>query len=137
MNESLPFLDTNILLRHLLQDHADHSRRATHYLQRIEQGDLRVRSADSVIFETVFTLQRQYKVPKATVRELVLPLIELPGILLPGKQRLRLVFDLYIERNISFIDAFHAVLMQHLGLHEIVSFDEDFDRLPGIHRIEP
>ena len=137
MNERLPFLETNILLRHLLQDHPDHSPRATRYLERIEQGNLRVRSTDSVVFETVFTLQRQYKLPKASVRELVWPIIELSGIVLPGKQRLRAVFDLYVERNISFIDAYHAVLMQHLGLSEIVSFDGDFDRLPGVRRIEP
>lgn len=90
-----------------------------------------------MVFETVFTLQRQYKLPKASVRELVWPIIELSGIVLPGKQRLRAVFDLYVERNISFIDAYHAVLMQHLGLSEIVSFDGDFDRLPGVRRIEP
>jgi predicted nucleic acid-binding protein len=92
--ESLPFLDTNILLRHLTHDHADHSPRATRYLSRIEGGDLKVRTADSVVFETVFTLQRQYHQAKATIRELVLPIIELPGVVLPGKTRLGAVFDL-------------------------------------------
>ncbi len=51
-----PFLDTNVLLRHLTNDHADHSARATAFLTAVEVGQIRVRTADSVIFETVFTL---------------------------------------------------------------------------------
>ena len=57
---ALMFLDTNILLRHLLQDHPEQSPRATAYLARIEEGELRARIADAVIFETVFALQRHY-----------------------------------------------------------------------------
>jgi predicted nucleic acid-binding protein len=67
----------------------------------------------------------------------VLPLIELPGIHLPNKRRFRTVFDLYVKLNISFADAYHAVLMQRLQLHEVISFDTDFDRVPGITRHEP
>jgi predicted nucleic acid-binding protein len=66
---ALPFLDTNVLLRHFLDDHADHSPRATAYLQRI--------------------------------------------------------------------DAYFAALMEQLKLTEIVSFDRDFDRVPGLTRVEP
>jgi len=134
---ALPFLDTNILLRHLLQDHPEQSPRATAYLARIELGEIKVRTADTVVFETVFTLQRQYGHPKAAVRDNLLPLLELPGIVLPGKRGLRKVFDLYVERNLSFIDAHHVVLMQQLGLDHIVSFDKQFDRVPGVTRVEP
>jgi predicted nucleic acid-binding protein len=44
---------------------------------------------------------------------------------------------LYVEKNISFADAYHAVVMQKLNLTEIVSFDRDFDKLPTLKRIEP
>src|SRR5687768_5695266 len=122
---SLPFLDTNILLRHLLGDDPEQSPRATAYLQRIEQGQQRVRTADTVIFETVFTLQRSYHQPKARIREALLPLIELPGIVLPSKRRFRKVLDLYVDLNLPFADAYHAVLMEQLKLDTIVSFDRD------------
>jgi hypothetical protein len=56
-------------------DDPEQSPRATAYLQRIEQGQLRVRIADTVIFETVFTLQRSYHQPKSKIREALLPLI--------------------------------------------------------------
>jgi predicted nucleic acid-binding protein len=134
---TLPFLDTNIFLRHLRGDHADFSPRATALLQRIEQGSLKVRTADTVIFETVFTLERRYKQSKEAIREAFLPLIELSGIELPGKRRFRQVFGYYIEKNISFADAYHAVLVESLRLTQIISFDRDFNRIPALTRVEP
>ena len=100
--------------------------------EAIEGGD-----AEIVIFETVFTLQRQYGHPKAAIRDSLLPLLELPGIVLPGKRRFRTVFDLYVDLNLSFVDAYHAVLMRQLGLNEIVTFDKQLDRVPSVKRLEP
>ena len=131
------FLDTNIFLRHVLDDHPGQSPRATAYLQRVEQGEITVRTADTVIFEAVFTLERHYHRPKAKIREALLPLIELPGIILPGKRHFRKVFDLYVDHNLSFADAYHAGLMERLRIGEIVSYDTHFDRIEGIKRSEP
>jgi predicted nucleic acid-binding protein len=131
------FLDTTIILLHLLGHHPEQSPRATAYLERIERGELEAQIADTVIFETVFTLQRHYHHPKEKIRDAILPLIELSGIVLPGKRRFRRVFDLYVACNISFADAYHAVLMEQLKLHEIVTFDREFDKVPGITRLEP
>ena len=134
---TLPFLETNIFLRHLREDHADFSPRATALLRRIEEGELKVRTSDTVVFETVFTLERSYKQSKGAIRDNFLPLIELPGIVLPGKRRFRQVFTYYIDRNIPFADAYHAVLMESLRLTRIVSFDRDFDRIPTVERVVP
>jgi len=134
---TLPFLETNIFLRHLRQDHADFSPRATALLLRIEQGSLKARTADTVVFETVFTLERFYKQSREAIRDAFLPLIELSSIVLPGKRRFRQVFSYYIDKNISFADAYHAVLMESLQLEEIVSFDRDFDRIPTLSQREP
>ena len=133
----LPFLDTNILLRHLRQDIPHQSPQATAFIERIEQGEQQVRTAVTVVFETVSTLQRCYKAAKADIRANLLPILELPGIVLPGKRRFRRVFDLYVSANIAFADAYHAVLMQQWKLTEIVSFDRELDRVPGIKRVEP
>ena len=134
---SVPFLDTNIFLRHLLHDHEDHSPRSTAYLERVERGEFRVQTADTVVFEVVFTLQSFYRQPKDTIRDLVLPLIELPGIELPGKPLFRRAFSYYVDQNLPFADAYHAAMMERAGIEEIVSFDRHFDRVGGIQRIEP
>ncbi len=131
------FIDTNLFLRHLRQDHPDFSPRSTAYFAEIEAGEIQGRTSDLVIFEVVFTLQRTYKQPKAAIRDALLPLLELQGIILPGKRRYRRVFDLYVRLNISFADASHAVLMSQLKITDVMSFDAEFDRVPCIRRSEP
>ena len=130
------FLDTNVFLRHLLQDDPEQSPKASAFLKRIEEGSVKVRTADTVIFETVFTLQKAYRQPKHAISEALLPLIELPGIVLPNKRRYRKVFSLYVDSNLPFADAYHAVLMEHLNITEIISFDTDFDKIKGITRVK-
>jgi predicted nucleic acid-binding protein len=90
-----------------------------------------------VVFETVFTLERTYRRPKSLISEGVQSLLELRGIELPGKRLFIRVFELYASLNIPFADAYHAALMEQRKLTEILTFDRDFDRIPGIQRIEP
>jgi uncharacterized protein len=130
------FLDTNILLRHLLQDDPEQSPKASTSLKRIEEGSVKVRTADTVIFETVFTLQKAYRQPKHAIAASLLPLLDLPGIVLPSKSCFRKVFSLYVEQNLPFADAYHVVLMEQLHLTEIVTFDTDFDKIEGIIRVK-
>ncbi|MBI2849167.1 MAG: PIN domain-containing protein [Chloroflexi bacterium] len=132
----LQFLDTNVFLRHLRQDDPVLSSKATAILSRIEQGEIRVRTSDMVVFETVFTLQRSYRQSRERIAEALLPLIELPGIFLPGKTLYRKAFALYCTGPLGFADCYHVALMQRLGITEIFSFDADFDRIPGVLRKE-
>jgi predicted nucleic acid-binding protein len=134
---ALPFLDTNVFLRHLRQDHPDHSPRATAFFKQIEDGSLEAATAHTVVFEAVFTLQSFYKVPRADIRNTLLPLLQLPGLKLPRKRMFRAVFDLYVTSSLSFADAYHAVLVRDLEFAELVSFDKGFDRLPWLKRREP
>jgi predicted nucleic acid-binding protein len=46
------FLDTNVLLRQVLQDHPEHSPRATALIAAIERGERAVRIADTVVFRS-------------------------------------------------------------------------------------
>ncbi|CAN5625089.1 PIN domain-containing protein [soil metagenome] len=131
------FLDSNSLLRHLLGDHPQHSRAATGVITRIERGELRAHVTDTVIFEVVFTLDRSYRRPKASIRDVLVPLLDLPGIVLSEKRRMRDALDLYVDLNIPFADAFHAMVLRDRGLTRIISFDRHFDRISGIVRVEP
>ncbi len=41
------------------------------------------------------------------------------------------------HQGISARDLLHAAVMLRLGSHQIISSDSDFDRLPGITRLDP
>ena len=135
--EPLPFLDTNIFLRHLRQDHPDHSPRATALFARIRRGEAYAQTLDTVVFETVYTLQSFYKETRSAIRETLLPLINLPGIVLPDKQRYARAFEIYATSSRSFADSFHIAHAEQAGIREFISFDRDFDGLPNIRRVEP
>lgn len=132
------FLDTNVLLRHVLHDHPDHSPRSSRVIEAIEAGARAVRLTDTIVFETVFTLEKTYAVPRDAIREVLQPIIDLPGIVLPGKRLYTKVFDLWIQQaGLSFADCYHLCVARHLGIPTIISFDRKLNRLPGVTLVEP
>ncbi|MCX6021120.1 MAG: PIN domain-containing protein [Chloroflexi bacterium] len=131
------FLDTNILLRYFTRDDEEKARNALALFVRVEQGEERVETSTLVIFETVFTLLRFYRVERPRIRELIATLLRLRGLHLPGKHLCLDALDLYVQRNISFADAYNAVYMKSRGLSEIYTWDTDFDKIEGITRVEP
>jgi predicted nucleic acid-binding protein len=131
------FLDINILLRYFTKDDEEKARKALTLLQRIEKGEEKVETSLPVIFETIFTLQRYYKVPRPRIKDLLLPVLRLRGLRLPSKNLCIAALDIFVKQNISYADAFNALYMQAKGMIEVYSWDEDFDRIAGITRIEP
>lgn len=131
------FLDTNIFLRHFTQDHPIHSPKATALLRRVEEGREVVVTSALIIFEIVFTLERQYRVTKEDVAALVLPFIRLPNLRVEHKRLFVEVFRIHTIYPIGFADAYNCAYMQSVGAPEVYSFDEDFDKVPGIVRVEP
>lgn len=134
---SASFLDTNILLRYFTRDDEQKAQRALDLLIRVERGEEKIITSSLVIFETVFTLQRFYKVPRQRIKELILSIISLRGLHLPGKNVYYQAFDLYVAHNISFADAYNAAYMLSEEISNIYTWDTDFDRINGIVRLEP
>jgi len=135
---SIGLIDTNVLTRHILDDHPDHSPRAAAFIERIERGEVVATLADTVVFETVFELERLNKLPRTVIRDGLLPIILLPGMILSGKQIYRRVFDWYVQhKGLSFADCYLAALVERQGLPAIISFDKGYDRLAEVSRIEP
>ena len=132
-----PLIDTNVVLRHLLGDHSDHSPRATRFLARVARGDVTVTISDTTIVEAVFSLERVYKRPKGRIRDGLLDLINDPNVKLAGKARWRRILNRYVDENLEFGDAQQLDFMVQSGISQIITFDRGFGRIPGITRIEP
>jgi predicted nucleic acid-binding protein len=133
----LAFLDTNVLIRHILADHPDHSPRASSLILRIQRGEIRVEVSETVLFETIYLLERRFRAPKAEVRSAVQPIIELPGIVFAGKRRFLRALDFYTDHNLPIADALHAAITETLDPAEIISFDHHFRRVATITLVEP
>jgi predicted nucleic-acid-binding protein len=104
----------------------------------IESGARAVRVSETVVFEAAFVLGKYYQMPREIIRDSLVPIIELPGIVLPGKRIFSRVFELFLERaSLSFADCYHLALTESLNLNRIVAFDQAMGRIPGIVREEP
>lgn len=132
------FMDTNILVRYYTGEPPDQAERARSLLKAVERGDEKVITSVMVLFETVFTLQRTYRVPKDSIREFVTEVFTLPALLLPGKRLCLEALDLYAERpNLSYADAYNVLFMRGRRVSEAYTWDRDFDGVEGITRVEP
>jgi predicted nucleic acid-binding protein len=133
------FLDANMLLGYFTRDDERKFRRAQALLGRIERGEETVTTTLMIIFETVFVLDRVYRVPRTVIGQAVRVVVQLSGVRLSGKRLVLAALDLYATSpyKISFADAYTAVYMRSRGITVIYSWDTDFERIIGLTRVEP
>ena len=103
MAARLPLVDSNIFLRHIRQDHPDHSLRSSAYIARIEAGELTVTTNELVLFETIYMLQSFYHMSKPDIAAVLLPIISLPNLKILGKGRLHRALEWYVRYNLSLL----------------------------------
>jgi predicted nucleic acid-binding protein len=133
------FLDTNVILRHLLNDDPAKSPACFALIAAIEDNRVSAWTSDLVIAEVVFILsnKKTYNLPREAIRNRLLPLIHLRGLQLPRKRLYDRIFELYTTLPIDYIDCYHAALIEQHHPSSLYSYDSDFDRVPAIRRLEP
>ena len=137
MSKNPAFMDTNVILRHVLQDLPEHSVRASELIARVEAGEERVLASETVVFEAVYVLTNFYRIPRSEVAQNLIPLISMPGIELPGRVDILRAFDLWVERpGLSFADCFHIFSARRYSSGRIYSFDRKVGAVAGISRLE-
>src|SRR3954453_19283145 len=96
-NQKAIFLDTNIFLRHLRNDHPEWSSACQQLFKEIEAGKRSAWTTDLAIAEIVFLLEskKHYNQPRAAIAEALLTLLSLRHLKLRQKTRYHRVFALY------------------------------------------
>lgn len=136
---ALVFLDTNVIIRYLTQDNPDHARRSRQLLQQLETEAVAATTSEAVIVELVYVLSSTalYNLPRREIRTHLTTVLSLPGLKLPHKAVYLRALDLYASSSLDFTDALNMAHMERAGITTIMSFDQHFDRVPGITRKEP
>jgi len=132
------FVDTNVFIHFLLEYDPQRLERCRQLLASAETGEIDLETSDMVVAEIVWFLERPpIRMKPNAIRDQLAPLIGLPGLRLPDKNLLVEAFQTYAEGRVNFIDAYNAAVMRRRRLDRIYSYDTDFDRLPGLTRLEP
>lgn len=131
------FVDTNVLLRYFTADDEQKAQDVLRLLKRVESGEETVFVSALVIFETVFTLEKYYKIKASEVKDLVQPILNLKGLKTDDKHVFEASLELHAQGKCSFADAFNACSMKKNGISEIYSYDQDFDGMNWLRRVVP
>lgn len=80
--------------------------------------------------------KRLYNRPRDEIRDYLASILNLRGMQVPFKHTFLRALELYASTNLDFVDALNVAHMERQGIETIVSFDQGFDRVPGITREE-
>lgn len=131
-------IDSNILLRHFLQDHDEHSPRASALLLEVRKGTKRVFCPPTVVFEVIYVLLGRTDLDRPSIALALNNLITLPGFVIPDQPVAEAALDFWAKKSpLSYADCYHLALTEAQGLTQIYTFDKKMDRYPGVERIEP
>jgi predicted nucleic-acid-binding protein len=131
------FIDANVIIRFLTHDEPAQAARCDALFQRVSAKRETVELSEIVVADVVWTLHSHYRLAKEQIREYVSTLLIQPAVELPDKTRILEALSLFANENVDFSDALIATRLKSRGIEEIYSYDRDFDRMPGIKRVEP
>ncbi len=105
----------------------------------MERGEELATTSESVIHETFYVLcsPRQYAQSHSEAVASIWPILTLRGLHLLQKRVVLEAVGLFeSHRFLDFADAMSAAIC---GAHnyDLVSYDRDFDKIPGVERFEP
>jgi predicted nucleic acid-binding protein len=133
------YVDADVIVRLLTGDDAGKQRRAARLFERVERGEIRLRTPVTTIADVIYVLTspRLYAVPRGDAAEMVKVLVRLPGFDVGRRESVLGALDLFAASRLDFGDALIAAEMAWDGTLALYSFDRDFDRLTGLRRREP
>jgi predicted nucleic acid-binding protein len=133
------FVDANIFIRLLTEDDPQKAARSLALFQRAQRGELDLVTSESVVAEVAYVLSSRttYRIARATVAAALGPLLTDPGIQVEHKASILQALELWKDSNLDFTDCLSVEHVRRASLDGIYSYDRDFDRVPGIRRLEP
>ena len=120
-------IDTNIIIRFLVGDHAEHLKESLKIFEAIEKRQLEVEILDTVLMEALFVLTKFYKLPKQEVVNDLKSILALGGVVNANKIILSDALTLYVDKNIDFVDALICTKSKLQG-YGYISFDKDIKK---------
>ncbi|MBX5491920.1 MAG: PIN domain-containing protein [Chloroflexi bacterium] len=135
----LDYLDTNVFIRHITQDDPRMGQQARALFKQLEAGQATATTCEGVIVEAVQVLSSRalYNLPRPLIRQHLSNLLSLRGLRLPRKGVYLRALDLYATSALDFVDALIVAHMERDRSSAVISFDQDFDRLPQVTRRQP
>lgn len=131
------FVDTNVFLRFLTNDDPIKAKRAERVFRDAVSGKISLCTSLLVIAEIIWTLESYYELEKVEIASKIERILNTPNLECAEGLNVLLALDLYVQENIDFIDAYHAVQLREAQMFRILTYDrKHFARIPWVEIIE-
>lgn len=124
-------IDTNLIVRHLVQDHPSHARVASRLFAACDRGTLFVVILPEVLAECVFVLESFYKFPQPDIARTLASLISSPGVEIENLALHLDALERYRTTKLHFVDCTIAATAAARNL-PVATFDSGFKRLSDV-----
>jgi len=125
--EKVYLIDTNVILRYLLDDHKRFSPRAKAFMQDVAKGAKKAELPSVVVVECVYVMEKFYEIPKNEIVDKLSRILNIRGIVNPDKSE---ILDALVKYENSGADIVDCMLAAKSSSQQvIVSFDKDFKKL--------
>jgi predicted nucleic-acid-binding protein len=127
-------VDTNLIVRYLVQDHEKHARAAGKLFDACDRGDIVIVVLPVVLAECVFVLESFYRHPRASIASVLGRLISSPGVEITDMTVHLDALNRYKGTRVHFVDCLIAASAVDRKL-PVSTFDQDFRKFVDV-RVE-
>lgn len=123
-------LDTNVILRFLLEDIPDQAEQAARLFRAADAGQCRLMVPSIVVAEVVYVLSSFYEADRAHVCQAIRGLLGRAGVQTDEPDVMALAVEKFDATTVSFTDAYLAARCE-LQRTAVATFDLKLQRLSG------
>lgn len=124
-------VDTNLIIRHLVQDEPRHAKVAGRLFDACDRGELKLVVLPAVVAESVFVLESFYKHARADIARVIATLITSPGVEVADLAIHLDALERYGKSKLHFVDCTIAAAAAAYGL-SVATFDRGFKRFADV-----
>ena len=124
-------VDTNLIIRYLVQDHEKHAVAAGRFFDACDRGEVVLVVLPVVLAECVFVLESFYEKPRGVTAEVLFRLITSPGVEIDDQAVHSDALQRYAQTKVHFVD---CVIAATGATHRlpVVTFDRDFRKFADV-----
>lgn len=124
-------VDTNLIVRYLVQDHEKHARAAAKLFEACDRGDVVIVLLPVVLAECVFVLESFYQLPRKGIAAALGTLISSPGVEIDEPSLHADALDRFGKTNVHFVDCMIAATATAQRI-PVATFDLDFRKFADV-----
>jgi predicted nucleic-acid-binding protein len=124
-------VDTNLIVRYLVQDHEKHAKAAGKLFNACDRGDVVIVMLPAVLAECVFVLGSFYEHARGDITSVLGRLISSPGVEMDGTAIHLDALDRYRKTKVHFVDCLIAATAATENM-PVASFNQDFRKFTDV-----